>query len=1380
VSDLSERIAGLSPEARARLEAQLLKGATAGGPEGRVTPRTSRTEPAPLAFAQQRLWFLEQLEPHSPLYNVHAAFRVQGALDAAALQTALDGLVARHEALRTTFAAPDGQPVQVVGAPRPVPLAVVDLTAHPEPEREAACQRCLAAEVRRPFDLTRDLLLRALLVRLGADEHVLLVAKHHIASDGWSTGVLWRELGQLYAAAVAGRPPDLPALPIQYADYAIWQRQWLQGDVLAAQLAYWRDRLAGAPAHLELPTDRPRPAVQTTRGAHRTRTLPPALRAALEALGRQAGATLFMTLLAAFQALLARYTGQEDIVVGSPIAGRTRVETEGLIGFFVNTLVLRTDLAGNPPFRELLGRVREGCLGAYAHQELPFEKLVEELQPARTLSQSPLFQVMFILQNAPRTPLALPGLTLTPFRVESGTAKFELTLAVTATDAGLQTTAEYNADLFDAATVDRLLGHYQTLLEGIVAAPDRPIGALPLLTEAERHQLLVAWNATDTAYPRDCRVHELFEAQVARTPEAVAVAWDDQTLSYGELNRRANRLAHYLRRIGVDRGRFVGVFMNRSPELIVALVGILKAGGAYVPLDLASPADRIAGMLQDADTAVLITESCLLDRLSAHGERVLCLEPGMDGSDLAELETNPVAEGNALDLAYIMYTSGSTGRPKGVTVPHRGVVRLVKNTNYAHLTADEVFLQLAPVSFDASTLEIWGSLLNGARLVLYPEPIPSLDALAEVLERHRVSLLWLTAGLFHQVVEERLDALRPVRQLLAGGDVLAAPDVRKVLERFPGSCVINGYGPTENTTFTCCHAMTDPAQVDDNVSIGRPIANTRVYILDNHTQPVPIGIRGELWIGGDGLASGYLNQPELTAERFIADPFNPAPDSRMYRTGDFARYMSDGSIQFLGRLDEQVKIRGYRIELGEVETSLMRHPAVRQAVVVAQTEPKLGKRLVAYLVAGPDGSTEPELLREFLKNSLPSYMIPTLFVWLDRLPLTPNGKVDRRALPAPGKEIVSAASPMPAGPRDELELRLARLWEEVLDVRPVGRTESFFELGGHSLLAVKLFARMEEEFGRQLPLSVLFEASTVEQLAALMRRNGWSPSWRSLVPIQPHGSKLPIALVPGVGGNVLSFADLARALGPDCPTYGLQARGLDGREAPFTRIEDIAAHHIEELRTVQPHGPYRLVGACIGGVIALEMAHQLIAQGEPIGMLAMLDAWPPRPGRRGTRWSSLHPTVVGLELAARRFLMYGRRLATLRSKERWALLVEKARRLRTLITQRHSLSEVRSEIHGTVVERANLQALRQYVLRPYPGQILYIFARRRDVSPRHDARAAWRDYALGGVEIHSLPVEDSGQMLVEPHVRGLADYLTTYLQRQTARGTLAEPDEQPA
>ncbi len=1336
MSDLADRIAALSPAKRELLRLRLQQQGPAGD-YSQAIPRRGEADAAPLSFAQQRLWFLDQLEPNSSLYNIHAAFRVQGALDRRALQAALDGLVVRHEALRTTFAAPDGQPVQVVGAPRRVPLAVVDLTDQSESDPEAACQQHLAAEVRRPFNLSRDLMLRAMLVRLKEGEHVLLVVLHHIASDGWSMGVCWRELSRLYAAAVGGRPHGLPDLPIQYADYAIWQRQWLQGDVLDAQLAYWRGRLAGAPASLELPTDRARPAVQTVRGAHRTRTLPPALHEALETFSRQAGATLFMALLAGFQALLTRYTEQEDIVVGSPIAGRTRVETEGLIGFFVNTLALRTDLTGNPPFRELLGRVREGCLEAYAHQELPFEKLVEELQPTRTLSQSPLFQVMFVLQNAPRTALALAGLTLTPFRIESGTAKFDLTLSVTATDAGLQATVEYNADLFDAATLDRFLGHYQTLLEGAVAAPDRPLSELPLLTAAERHQLFVEWNATATAYPRQACIHTLFEAQVARTPEAVAVVWDEQSLTYAELNRRANRVAHHLRRIGVARGRFVGVFMNRSPELIVALLGILKAGAAYVPLDLASPADRIAHMLQDADLAVLVTESGMLDRLPGHGAQVLCLDSWTVGPEVAEPETNPVTESDPLDLAYMMYTSGSTGRPKGVTVPHRAVVRLVKNTNYAHLTADEVFLQMAPVSFDASTLEIWGSLLNGARLVLCPGKIPSLDELAEVLDRHEVSTLWLPAGLFHQVVEVRLDALRSVRQLLAGGDVLSAPHVRKVLERFPGCCVINGYGPTENTTFTCCYPMTDPGQVQDNVSIGRPIANTQVYILDKHMQPVPIGIRGELWTGGDGLAAGYLNRPDLTVERFVPNPHATALGERLYRTGDFARYLSDGTIQFLGRSDNQVKLRGFRIELGEVEAALMRHRTVRQAVVVLRDDPPVGKRLVAYVVAEAADQYSSQALREFLTKLLPDYMIPATFVPVDVIPLTANGKVDRRAL-----AVLELRQDMErregAPPRELLEIRIAQIWEEILGRGPVGIHDNFFELGGHSLLAVRMIAKIEQVCGQRLPLSTLFAGGTIRHLVDALLERSWRQSNCLCSPIHADGVRRPFFFLHGdyAGGGFYSW-ELAQQLGSEQPFYVLHPQvGHDGSPVPYT-IEEMADEYLQTVRACRPTGPYLLGGVCNGGLIAFEMASRLRAQGEQVDLVLAFDS-----SVRNARFPGLK--LVSTLLAKAFRLSAGSQKTLLVHLQRLGSSVE--RRLRFYRTHpKEALRRIWRRLRGmrppdppalVGLDAVYRHAVAGYVPSRYPGRVTLILSAEEGAPARYDR--AWRRVAKE-VEVHVVP-----------------------------------------
>ena len=770
-------------------------------PTGRRSLVRSHAAPAPLSFAQQRLWFLEQLEPASALYNIHAAFRIQGALDHAALQRALDTIVARHEALRTTFAAPDGHPVQGIAAPRPVSLVMRDLAGHPADDREATCQRLLAAEVQRPFDLTRDLLLRAMLVRLGEDEHVLLVVLHHIASDGWSMGVFWRELGLLYAAAAEGRPADLPDLPIQYADYAVWQRQGLQGDVLAAQLAYWRRQLAEAPPGLELPTDRPRPAVQTFRGAHRTHTLPPPLHAALEALSRAAGVTLFMTLLAAFQTLLARYTGQEDIIVGSPIAGRTRVETEGLIGFFVNTLALRTDLTGNPPFRTLLTRVRDVCLDAYAHQEVPFEKLVEELKPERTLSQSPLFQVMFALQNAPRTTLALPGLALTPLRVESGTAKFDLTVFVTATDAGLQTLVEYNTDLFDAATIDRLLGHFQTLLEGVVAAPERPVGDLPLLTAAERHQLLVAWNATATAYPRDACIHTLFEAQVARTPEAVAVVCADQALTYRELNRRANQLAHYLRALGVGPDALVGICLERSLEMVVGLLGILKAGGRTCrsirptprsgwPSCWRTPRSRCSSPSRPCSRACPRPPS----RRSAWTRTgaTLAAEPREPARRRPRPRPSPTSS----------TPRGPRGSPRGWRC-RIGRWSASSSTRITSHSRPRISSPRRPTPLSTPRRS-----RSGARFCTELRSLSCRKGMCCRLRTSRRSwhstesaTLFVTTALFNQCARQAPAAFRCLRTLLFGGETSDPQWVAAVLRHAPPRRLLHVYGPTETTTF---------------------------------------------------------------------------------------------------------------------------------------------------------------------------------------------------------------------------------------------------------------------------------------------------------------------------------------------------------------------------------------------------------------------------------------------------------------------------------------------------------------------------------------------------------------------------------------------------
>ncbi|RKH09839.1 amino acid adenylation domain-containing protein [Corallococcus sp. CA053C] len=1087
------------------VEAARSQGGAAGAPP--IT-RRSRETPPPLSYAQQRLWFLDRLEPDSPLYNMPAAVRLTGPLSVSALQQALQELVRRHEALRTTFPTVDGQAHQAIASDLPLSLSVIDL----RDSTEAEMHRLAMEEARTPFHLAHGPLLRAKLLRRSDQEHVLLLTMHHIVSDGWSQGVLVRELGALYEAFTAGRPSPLPELPIQYADYAVWQRQWLAGDVLASELSWWKQQLHAAPPALELPTDRPRPAVRTYRGSVVPVALSRELSDALAALSRREGGTLFMTLLAAFQVLLHRHSGQDDIVVGSPIAGRTRAETEGLIGFFVNTLALRTKLDGDPSFRELLARVREVTLGAYAHQDVPFEKLVEELAPVRDLRRPPLFQVMFVLQNTPMPALALGEATLEPLPFAQTVAKFELTLSLEETAEGLRGSLEYNTDLFDAATVERMAGHYRTLLEGLVAEPGQTLSRLPLLTEGERHQLVVAWNQTRTALPREHGIAALFEAQVARTPDAVAVVFGDQRLTYRELDRRANQLGHHLKSRGVGPEVLVGLCVERSVELVVGLLGILKAGGAYLPLDPGYPQERLAFLLEDTGTPLVLAQRHLVEKLPAKRPPVLALDAEWDAIATARTDA-PVSGAGPESLAYVIYTSGSTGRPKGVCVLHRGVVRLVKETGYARFSAEEVFLQVAPLSFDASTFEIWGALLNGGRLVVFPPERPTLTALGETVKREGVTTLWLTASLFNTMVDEQPEALRPLRQLLAGGEALSVPHVKRALTALPGVRLINGYGPTESTTFACCHTLTE-ADLVGSIPIGRPIANTVAYVLDRHGSPVPIGVAGELHLGGDGVARGYLNRPELTAERFVPDPFSSDAQATLYKTGDVVRYRADGVLEFLGRADHQVKLRGFRIELGEIESVLAKHPQVREAAVVVREDVPGDKRLVAYVVASTAaGRSASEVLRAHLRDTLPEHMVPTAFVELPALPLTANGKLDRKALPPPDMTQADAHRTYVA-PRTPVEETLATLWAEVLRVPRVGSTDSFFELGGHSLLAMQVLSRMRAAFGVDIPLRALFEAPTVAALGERVEtalRSGTSPEAPGFSGVEASTALVPIA-----------------------------------------------------------------------------------------------------------------------------------------------------------------------------------------------------------------------------------------------------------------------------
>lgn len=1061
-----------------------------------------RTEDLPLSFAQERLWFLNQLEGQSATYNIPMALRFSGAFNVTALEQSFAEMIRRHEALRTTFSVVDGSPVQVITSTQSVPLSVVDLQGLPEKEQSAKVQRLAAEEARRPFALEQGPLLRGTLLRLGAAEHVLLVTMHHIVSDGWSMGVFIRELSILYKAFLSDQHSPLPNLTIQYADFAYWQRQWLQGEVLEAQLAYWKEQLGGKLPVLELPTDRPRPPVQTFRGAIHSFVLPQTMIEALKTLSQEERATLFMTLLAAFKVLLYRYTGQTDIPVGIPVASRNRSEIEGLIGFFVNTLVLRTDLSGNPTFRELLRRVREVSLGAYDHQDMPFEKLVEVLQPERDLSHTPLFQVMFALQNAPMATLELPGLTWNPVEVESGTAKFDLTLFLTETGQGLTGKLEYNTDLFDAATMIRMAGHFQTLLAGIVADPEQRLLELPLLTEAERRQLLVEWNDTTTEYPQDQCIHQLFEAQVKRTPEAIAVVFEDQKLTYRELNHQANQLAHYLRALDVGPEVRVGVCMERSLEMVIGLCAVLKAGGAYVPLDPTYPQERLAYMLKDAQVPVLLTQGRLAKTLPRHGAQVICLDAEWEA--VAQESTENLAGAvRDMNLAYVIYTSGSTGQPKGVMNTHRGIRnRLLWMQDAYQLTEADRVLQKTPFSFDVSVWEFFWPLLSGARLVVArPEGHKDSAYLVKLIAEQQITTIHFVPSMLQVFLEEqKLEACDCLRRVICSGEALSFELQERFFARLAEHVELyNLYGPTEAAIDVTCWTCKRGGE-RHVVPIGRPIANVQIYLLDSHLQPVPIGVPGELHIGGIGLARGYLNRFDLTAEKFIPNSFGDEPGARLYKTGDLARYLPDGNIEYLGRIDHQVKIRGFRIELGEIETVLAGHPAVREVAVIARNSDRVpgdiilkgDKRLVAYFVAAQEPAPTSSELRSFLKQKLPEYMAPSAFVRLEAMPLMPNGKVDRRALPAPDTSWPKLTRTYVA-PRNPVEELLTNIWAEVLGGEQVGIYDNFFELGGHSLLATQLIFRVRETFQVELPLRAFFENATVAGLAqtiAIVRRIG--------------------------------------------------------------------------------------------------------------------------------------------------------------------------------------------------------------------------------------------------------------------------------------------------
>jgi amino acid adenylation domain-containing protein len=1089
---VEDRLNNLSSAQRALLERALMRRRGAEASRRAVTRREVHS-PVPLSYAQELLWLLSQVFDHGIAYNAPAAFRLEGELDVGLLEAALQALVQRHEILRTTYRVIDSQPLQVIGDSAPIELRLIDLGDRPVDERDSEVQRILSEEAAFAFDLETGPMLRPTVIRLDARTHVLMIVLHHIATDGWSRGVLYRDLTRLYESLARGEETPMQPLKVQYADYAVWHRRWLDGGVAEKQLDDWRKKLAGAPSRLDLPTDHPRPRVRSHLGDQVSLLIDQATRDGIHAVAREGDTTLFVGLLAAFTALLSRYAGQDDIVVGTPFAGRNRSELEGMVGYFINPLPLRIDLSGDPTFAELLGRARETTLDAFAKADVPYDMVVRATNPERDLSQTPVFQAMIVLHNpewqTERPTFEPQGLKATELVYSKGWAKFDVLLGMSERTTGLNTTWEYSTELFRPATVRRMMDHFRTLIASAAASPERPISRLAMLSEGERAQLLTRFNQPREPLPRGNSIKELFEEQAARRPEAPAVVLDDERLSYGELNRRANQVASKLKEHGVGPGTLVGVLMDKSPALLAAVLGVVKAGGAYVPLDPMYPADRLEFMIGDAAPALLLTDARPGASLPRTELPTLAVGwPELDGARDEDPET--VASGD--DLAYVIYTSGSTGRPKGVMIRNRSLVGAFHAYERAYgLKELSSHLQMASFSFDVFTGDMIRSLLVGAKLVLAPLPVVvDPAALYELMLREEVDaaeFVPATASLLFEYAERtgrRLDFMRLVvvsseawrNEKYIAFQRLCGPDTR----------LINSYGLTEATIdSTWFEAQPDAELAPERfVPIGRPLDNTRIYVLDQHLEPTPTGVPGELCVGGEPVADGYLGRPELTAERFPPDPFSDQPGARLYRTGDLVRWLPDGGIEFLGRTDRQLKIRGFRIEPGEIEAVLERHPDVRGAAVIDRTDPGGEARLVAYLEAS-ELTPDPSELRRFVSDQVPNYMVPSAYVMLAQLPLTPNGKVDRDSLPEPEWSRAAVSDEFVA-PRSETERRIAAIWSAVLSVEEIGVRDNFFSLGGHSLLAMQVVGRLRDELGVTLTLRAIFDTPTVAVLAGVV------------------------------------------------------------------------------------------------------------------------------------------------------------------------------------------------------------------------------------------------------------------------------------------------------
>jgi amino acid adenylation domain-containing protein len=1352
----------MSDAKRALLEKYLSGGGFELFPESRIAQRP-RDEPAHPSFGQEQLWIHAQLVDDPTIYNEPLTVHRTGPLDVEALRKSLNEIIRRHEAWRTNFAIQDGQLVQVINPVLDLDLPFVDLSQLDASEREAEAVRLATQDARRPFNLSEGPLLRVLLVRLSDIDHRLYITLHQIIFDGVSMySVFLPELEALYETFVTGQAPALPELRIQYADFAHWQRQRSRDETLVDQAAYWKKQLSGAPV-LDLPTDRSRPAVQTFRGEQLPFTFSQLLSDRLKALSRSERTTLFMTLLAAFQTVLHRYTDQDDLVVGTVKSNRNQSEFEELAGFFLNTLVLRTDLSGNPTFRELLARTRQVTVDALAHGDVPVHSLVKELELERDPSRNPLFQVMFVLE--PPLPQPGPGWELSQTEIDTGIARVDLYLELDDRPEGLVGRIRYNTDLFDRESIERLLAHLTTLLEAVVENPERAISDYSLhpATKDAANRVRPANSFTAFAGSEiEQSISARFESQVQKYPGNIAVKTARHCWSYAELNQRANRIAQtILGRFGDGEERICVLFDHDGP-MIAALLGALKAGKTYVPLDPTYPSERLAYILANSEATALLTnnENLALAQQLVTDEAQLI---NIDHLDLADQSSVTLPSINPDRLAYILYTSGSTGKPKGVMQNHRNVLHYIRAyTNNLHLRSDDRLTLLSSYCFDASVMDIYGALLNGATLCPINIKQEGLAGLSQQLIDDEITVYHSTPTVYRYftgTLNRKIEFPR-VRLVVLGGEKVNRTDVEAYQKYFSDDCIfVNGLGPTEATVALQNFVNKQTRISTDGVPVGFPVEDTDVLLLNKDGKPTDVC--GEIAIKSAHVAVGYWRNPDATAKAFSTN--GQGPSVRIYRTGDMGRRLPDGSITFAGRKDFQVKIRGHRIELGEIESALAQHPCVRESVVVAR-ENNGDTRLVSYVVPGSETLISGEL-RDYLKQKLPEYMVPSSFIMLDALPLTASGKLNRRALPAP-VELRDRPEVTFAAPQTPVEKSLATIWAEVLGVNAVGVNDNFFDLGGHSLLAVHLFARIENEFGKRLPLATLFQSPTIAELATVMRKDP-PTSWSSLVPIQPQGSRAPFFCVHAVGGNVLEYYDLARHLGTDRPFYGLQSRGLDGTQSPHERIDDMAAHYIKEIRELQPKGPYFLGGRSLGGIIAYEMACQLSAQGEEVALLALLDSYPVGYARLAPDAESLRNKFVR---TLRRAQAHLANLKGFSLREKAIYLIDKAQYIpvemksslwRMVFRSYQNLGRDLPDAFRNV-EEFNWLAARNFVPKFYRGKVTLFWAS-GDLRAKFDLIEGWETLARGGMELHEI----SGthlDMIKEPHVADLAKKLNACLE----------------